>query len=64
MKKLSRAAIWIVGAIAALFLYGGFVHGFQQRYVPPDDTATVTDVLEWTGLPWWTVKYCRGCPVI
>ncbi|MDD5707538.1 MAG: hypothetical protein PHR35_16570 [Kiritimatiellae bacterium] len=57
MKKITRIALWILVPLAALFLYGHFVHWFQGRYVPPPGIRTVGEVLEWTGRPWWVVRY-------
>jgi hypothetical protein len=57
MKKISKIALWTMLPLVALFLYGGFVHWFQGRYVPPPGITTVAEVLEWTGRPWWVAKY-------
>jgi hypothetical protein len=38
-------------------LYGQFVHWFQQRYVPPQGIKNISDLLEWTGRPWWVTRY-------
>lgn len=57
MKKTKKIAIWILVPIAVMFLLSPIARWFQRRYVPPNNIATVTEVLEWTGRPEWIMKY-------
>jgi hypothetical protein len=57
MKKHSKLVMWVLVSIVTIFIYAHFVHWFQKRYIPPEDIKNVADVLEWTGRPWWVVRY-------
>jgi hypothetical protein len=57
MKTVTKVALWVLVPLATLFLYAHFVHRFQRRYIPPSGITTVGELLEWTGRPWWVVRY-------
>jgi hypothetical protein len=57
MKKRTKVALWILVPLATLFLHVQSVHWFQQRYVPPQGIKNISDLLEWTGRPWWVTRY-------
>lgn len=57
MTKTAKTILWALLLFAVLLIHVCIVLWYRRSNLPPPGTATVGQVLEWTGRPCWVARY-------